>query len=156
MWLGTSGVNCENTNLTACNATDSCDGHFTCAGPLGPKICLSGFNGTDCKTRTVAPAQDPQCPANIGSEGCKNQGTCFNGSCCCVAGYEGVLCEREILECASIPCQNGGKCVDEVNFYVCQCPTGIRFSWMASVCVQCISCWLVRIAYIWSPVYFVL
>ena len=27
-------------------------------------------------------------------------------------------------ECDSSPCQNGGKCVDGVNEYTCECPDG--------------------------------
>ncbi len=30
----------------------------------------------------------------------------------------------DINECASQPCQNGGKCEDFVNAYLCKCPKG--------------------------------
>ena len=32
----------------------------------------------------------------------------------------------DIDECASSPCQNGGTCLDEVNMYVCSCPSGFN------------------------------
>ncbi len=36
----------------------------------------------------------------------------------------GKLCEINIDECLSDPCQNGGKCVDGIAGYVCECPKG--------------------------------
>ena len=30
----------------------------------------------------------------------------------------------DIDECNSFPCRNGGNCIDEVNRYSCQCPSG--------------------------------
>lgn len=36
----------------------------------------------------------------------------------------GVLCNAQIDECASNPCQNGGTCEDRINGYICHCPPG--------------------------------
>lgn len=44
----------------------------------------------------------------------------------CVAGFHGVNCSKEINECASQPCQNGGTCIDLVNTYKCSCPRGTQ------------------------------
>ena len=30
----------------------------------------------------------------------------------------------DIDECTSVPCQNGGTCIDQVNGYLCQCAPG--------------------------------
>ena len=30
----------------------------------------------------------------------------------------------EIDECSSSPCLHGGSCIDEVNYYICNCPDG--------------------------------
>lgn len=46
--------------------------------------------------------------------------------CTCAAGYSGINCDVNINECASNPCQNGGKCVDAVNGYACTCAGGYR------------------------------
>ncbi|KAG8545326.1 hypothetical protein GDO81_021075 [Engystomops pustulosus] len=35
-----------------------------------------------------------------------------------------MRCDTNINECQSMPCQNGGECVDKVNGYMCQCPKG--------------------------------
>ena len=30
----------------------------------------------------------------------------------------------DINECSSVPCLNGGSCIDQVNRYACSCPGG--------------------------------
>lgn len=40
------------------------------------------------------------------------------------AGYVGRLCEVNINECASEPCENAGTCEDLVNGYHCYCADG--------------------------------
>lgn len=37
-------------------------------------------------------------------------------------GFEGLNCELNIDDCAGHLCQNGGKCIDKVNTYSCDCP----------------------------------
>lgn len=42
-----------------------------------------------------------------------------------LSGYTGVLCQTDIDECASNPCQNGGVCDESVlNTYGCLCRSG--------------------------------
>lgn len=41
-----------------------------------------------------------------------------------VLSLVGLLCEAEVNECSSSPCQNEGVCVDEVNRFTCSCPDG--------------------------------
>lgn len=41
-----------------------------------------------------------------------------------VLGFTGKICDTEIDECNSDPCQNGGKCVDQVASFLCICPQG--------------------------------
>lgn len=51
---------------------------------------------------------------------CLNGGTCDNGTCICINGFSGQLCETAPDPCAGITCLNGGTCANGV----CNCPTG--------------------------------
>jgi len=128
--LGFSGVNCEAAMTTAstgttaepCVPTDSCEGgHYTCDDTTGKKICNAGYKGPECKDRDLNEKDDPVCPS---AGPCKNGGTCWNKTCCCVQGYSGPICGTEINECKSSPCVNGGTCKDEIGFYNCLCLEG--------------------------------
>ena len=120
---GYTGARCETLTAEPCVPHDDCEGHYECTRPgFGPKICLPGWAGEDCKDSTFVGALNSHCPA--GATECKNGGTCFDDDCCCLAGYEGDLCQSEILECLSAPCQNGGSCKDELDFYTCKCEEG--------------------------------
>ena len=69
----------------SCMPQDDCDGHTECVivnGTLQLQ-CLNGWTGNDCRDRDVT-GIDPQCLLDAG---CKNGGTCFNQSCCCLPGY---------------------------------------------------------------------
>ncbi len=41
--------------------------------------------------------------------------------CCWTEFNSGVLCDVEVDECMSSPCQNNGLCRDEVDGYSCEC-----------------------------------
>ena len=111
------------TPFQNCTDTDSCEGHYTCDAATGEKVCNDGFTGADCKDRAFSGGSiDPQCP-DVGNV-CKHGGTCWNKTCCCLDGYVGDICETEINECESDPCQNGGTCIDEVDEYYCLCEEG--------------------------------
>ena len=42
----------------------------------------------------------------------------------CNIFFLGTHCSTNIDECISTPCQNGGRCLDGVNGYVCDCAPG--------------------------------
>lgn len=39
-------------------------------------------------------------------------------------GFSGALCQLDVDECASTPCRNGAKCVDQPDGYECRCAEG--------------------------------
>ena len=110
------------TNMS-CVPTNSCLGHYTCDDITMEKICLAEYYGPDCVQRNIS-SSNADCP---NQQPCSNGGTCFNNTCCCLPGYEGLICEIEVNKCASNPCQNGGNCTDQKAYFVCDCPPGKRF-----------------------------
>ncbi|CAF3359824.1 unnamed protein product [Rotaria socialis] len=56
---------------------------------------------------------------------CQNNATCYlnvgRELCICAAGFTGTICDEQIDECLSTPCQHGGKCIDGLNNYTCDC-----------------------------------
>ena len=62
--------------------------------------------------------------------------------CACQSGWGGDLCEIQVDECDSSPCQNGAPCQDREGEYYCLCPNGFTglyhhgiVIYMYSVCV---------------------
>lgn len=39
-------------------------------------------------------------------------------------GFSGSMCQLDVDECASTPCRNGAKCVDQPDGYECRCAEG--------------------------------
>jgi len=123
---GFSGKDCEDDdpcsttpckNGAECKNSKKTPGAYKC-------ICPIGFSGKNCGVR------DPCAP-----NPCKNNATCIKDSdeahhCKCVPGFNGDNCENNIDDCtpaAIKSCKNGGKCVDGINSYTCDC-TGTQRS----------------------------
>ena len=49
---------------------------------------------------------------------------------CSGTGHDGINCEKDIDECLSDPCQNDGKCVNEIGKFACECQDG----WEGDLC----------------------
>ncbi|CAF1204774.1 unnamed protein product [Adineta ricciae] len=112
---GLYGPNCT----VQCYAPNSCSaGHFTC-NSNGVPTCLSNwYPENSCLSKNLSSYIDPECPDVLG---CRNGGSCFNGSCCCPSAYTGRLCETSISACSSNPCRNNGFCVALTTGFQCQC-----------------------------------
>lgn len=123
---GFSGKNCDVSdpcsmapcaNGAECKNTPDSKSGFQCA-------CKPGFSGRTCSTKNP-------CTSNP----CKNSAKCVRDSdteyhCKCKAGFRGKKCGVNIDDCtpsAIASCKNGGKCVDGVNTYTCDC-AGTKFS----------------------------
>lgn len=74
--------------------------------------CINQALGYDCKyAQLILYFKYPHvCKPNLNFQSCYD-------------GYTGALCQIDINECRSNPCQNGGTCSEPFpNLYVCQCP----------------------------------
>ena len=67
------------------------------------------------------------CVDHCAENDCVNS-QCINGAdtyeCVCDQGWTGALCDENVDDCASSPCQNGGTCQDGINSHTCTCAPG--------------------------------
>ncbi|XP_053551464.1 protein crumbs homolog 2 [Bombina bombina] len=101
-------------------------------------LCWPGYSGDQCAT------DDDECS----SQPCDNGALCLERSnqsnywtepefdtdfsyssavgyvCRCQPGFTGENCSININECESMPCHNGGSCIDLVNEFRCDCTLG--------------------------------
>ncbi|XP_026179355.1 protein crumbs homolog 1 [Mastacembelus armatus] len=133
--FGYTGVDCE-------EEVDVCENHLCAHGGTclhGPDryscLCPENYTGPLCNERIeevpwyiVVRKVMPKLPVSVCGDDTRNY-TCFNGgnctdrelSCDCPPGFTGHRCEREIDECKSNPCLNGGYCRNLINKFVCVC-----------------------------------
>ncbi|XP_038656647.1 protein eyes shut homolog isoform X3 [Scyliorhinus canicula] len=120
---GWRGSTCTE-DVNECDSNPCRDG-ATCFEPAVPGkfecICPPFFIGDLC--------EQPYDPCDFPYNPCRSNSTCVtqsNGTvlCSCQLGFEGARCEIDSNECLSSPCQNRGRCWDEVNSYRCLCLPG--------------------------------
>ena len=54
-------------------------------------------------------------------------------------GFSGTLCDVDIDECKSTPCQNGATCADGINSYTCSCLAGFTGTQCETNIDECVS-----------------
>uniref|UniRef100_A0A3Q0S2K2 Delta-like protein n=1 Tax=Amphilophus citrinellus TaxID=61819 RepID=A0A3Q0S2K2_AMPCI len=103
-WTGKSClIDANECNDRPCVNANSCRnliGGYFCE-------CLPGWTGLNCDSSEL------------------NIHDLVNGyRCVCAPGFSGEHCEKDVDECDSGPCLNGGHCHDDVNGFHCLCPPG--------------------------------
>ncbi|XP_069394492.1 protein eyes shut homolog isoform X2 [Paralichthys olivaceus] len=124
---GFSGKNCDEI-IDYCGLLNiNCLNEGLCLSVIGGYqcVCAPGWIGEFCQYVGDACLMQPK--------SCLNGATCITTSqpssppeytCRCPPGFTGTMCETEIYECDSSPCQHNGTCSDSMGHYECQCPTG--------------------------------
>ncbi|XP_067330754.1 protein crumbs homolog 1-like [Channa argus] len=132
--LGYSGELCE-VEVDMCE-TSNCSSGATCLKGFQRYTCLCPQNltGQYCdekipeipwyiETNPLPKLPVSACVGTRWNYSCFNGGNCSeaNHTCFCLPGFKGHWCEKDVDECASDPCMNGGFCVNYVNSFECVC-----------------------------------
>ncbi|CAL1539275.1 unnamed protein product [Lymnaea stagnalis] len=102
-----------------CKPQDLPTGHYNCEERTGKKICMPGWQGSNCEV-----------DINECAQGFCVRGTCENlpgdVRCSCPANYTGKDCSQLMNPCRSTPCQNGATCYAHAieHSYLCTCTSG--------------------------------
>ncbi|XP_031719293.1 protocadherin Fat 4 [Anarrhichthys ocellatus] len=59
-------------------------------------------------------------------------------NCTCPAGFNGTLCEDDIDECETNPCENKGTCVNTPGSFYCHCQGGFSGSFCSTDVDECL------------------
>ncbi|XP_049888024.1 protein crumbs [Pectinophora gossypiella] len=107
-------------------------------------VCEPDYHGVFCELE-VSP--HPLCEGTPAGP-CRNNGSCSvppahdSYVCSCPPGYTGRNCETDVDECAgaAAACLNGGRCIDAINNYTCDCTdtgyTGARCEVNVNECLE--------------------
>jgi len=106
----------DGINSYRCSCADGFDASADCTacapGWYGYPTCLECTNAGNCSGNALV----------VSSNANRTACTCNQ----CQPGWVGGVCEVDVDECASQPCQNGGVCSDGVGEFLCSCAPGFQ------------------------------
>ncbi|XP_063971397.1 fibrillin-2-like isoform X3 [Lytechinus pictus] len=125
--MGSYTCNCYNGYMlspdgSTCIDIDECLGDNPCVN--GTCDNTNGSYTCNCTVGFQLSSNNSTCDVECGNLVCENGGSCIDGNCSCVAGFNGTMCENNIDDCLPDPCVNGGNCTDGVDYFTCTCPDG--------------------------------
>jgi hypothetical protein len=111
-------------------ATDECrSADISVPTDSSRRNCEHAAAGRGGCTYTPPPCEfsDGSCASTAGSVNASSTDTCVEVGvydCICDDGWAGEVCDENVDECDSSPCQNGGSCTDAIDEYECSCALG--------------------------------
>uniref|UniRef100_A0A8W8NDF3 Fibrillin-1 n=1 Tax=Magallana gigas TaxID=29159 RepID=A0A8W8NDF3_MAGGI len=130
---GWEGTTCT-TNIDECLNSSICPLNSNCTDSPGSYSCdciagysLAGGQCVECSGTTYGLNCASQCKCNFtNTRACDKS----NGTCICNAGWQGVSCSEDILECTNDPniCGANATCTEQSGSYLCTCNTGYEKS----------------------------
>ena len=133
---GYEGVHCE-FDINECLSGPCQNGGICTEGIPGTYVCacVAGYGGHSCESDidecSSTPCQNSgNCiddPCQIGGtwRACPSTNVLDSYTCFCRPGFLGDICEFDIDECLSHPCQYSAPCTEGVNSYSCACRPGL-------------------------------
>ncbi|XP_062596320.1 serine-rich adhesin for platelets-like, partial [Saccostrea cucullata] len=111
------------TNISGCShICNDISGSFYCTCPDGYKLTTDHKTCENCiVTNTWGGNCTTPCNCGVGASSCDPL-----IGCRCLPGWTGTLCELNINECLTTPCNVTQTCVDTEGSYICQCDSGFQ------------------------------